>query len=404
MKVALFISQQIPQAGGGHTFESQLLQTIVNLAALSNHKFVFYTSSEEVPNYLLSTSIQVVSLHRSLKERIKSKILRTAKAILSKIRHPRSKFEIEGWYEKHIINLLKINQIDITLSLVPGSPVVDYPYITTVWDLQHRLQPYFPEVSISGEWDNREKSYLKMLRQAAFIITGTEVGKAEIEKFYHIPAERIKVIPFFTPQFTSTSNLTDQDIIKKYNLPNQYLFYPAQFWTHKNHIGLLLAIKLLKEKYDIEFPLVFVGSDKGNESYVREMVQKLNLSQQVYFLGFVLQEDMVNLYGHAFALTFMTFFGPDNLPPLEAMALGCPVIASNVSGAKEQLGDAALLVDPKKPEEIAEAIKSLSEDSALRQDLIERGLIRASQWTAQDYIKEIFSVIDNFEAIRRCWK
>ena len=404
MKVALFISQQIPQAGGGHTFESQLLQTIVNLAALSNHNFVFYTSSEEVPNYLLSTSIQAVSLHRSLKERIKSRILRTAKAILSKIRHPRSKFEIEGWYEKHIINLLKINQIDITLSLVPGSPVVDYPYITTVWDLQHRLQPYFPEVSISGEWDNREKSYLKMLRQAAFIITGTEVGKAEIEKFYHIPAERIKVIPFFTPQFTSISKLTDQDIIKKYNLPSQYLFYPAQFWPHKNHIGLLLAIKLLKEKYDIEFPLVFVGSDKGNESYVREMVQKLNLSQQVYFLGFVPQEDMVNLYGHAFALTFMTFFGPDNLPPLEAMALGCPVIASNVSGAKEQLGDAALLVDPKKPEEIAEAIKSLSEDSALRQDLIERGLIRASQWTAQDYIKEIFSVIDNFEAIRRCWK
>ena len=404
MKVALFISQQIPQAGGGHTFESQLLQTIVNLAALSNHNFVFYTSSEEVPNYLLSTSIQVVSLYRSLKERIKSKILRTAKAILSKIRHPRSKFEIEGWYEKHIINLLKINQIDITLSLVPGSPVVDYPYITTVWDLQHRLQPYFPEVSISGEWDNREKSYLKMLRQAAFIITGTEVGKAEIEKFYHVPAERIKVVPYFTPQFTSPSNLTDQDIIKKYNLPNQYLFYPAQFWPHKNHIGLLLAIKLLKEKYDIEFPLVFVGSDKGNESYVREMVQKLNLSQQVYFLGFVPQEDMVNLYGHAFALTFMTFFGPDNLPPLEAMALGCPVIASNVSGAKEQLRNAALLVDPKKPEEIAEAIKSLSEDSALRQDLIERGLIRASQWTAQDYIKEIFSVIDNFEAIRRCWK
>lgn len=404
MKVALFISQQIPQAGGGHTFESQLLQTIVNLAALSNHQFVFYTSSEEVPNYLLSTSIQVVSLHRSLKERIKSKILRTAKAILSKIKHPRSKFEIEGWYEKHIINLLKINQIDITLSLVPGSPVVDYPYITTVWDLQHRLNPYFPEVSISGEWDNREKFYLKMLRQAAFIITGTEVGKAEIEKFYHVPAERIKVVPFFTPQFTSTSNLTDQDIIKKYNLPSQYLFYPAQFWPHKNHIGLLLAIKLLKEKYDIEFPLVFVGSDKGNESYVREMVQKLNLSQQVYFLGFVPQEDMVNLYGHAFALTFMTFFGPDNLPPLEAMALGCPVIASNVSGAKEQLGDAALLVDPKKPEEIAEAIKSLSEDSALRQDLIERGLIRASQWTAQDYVKEIFSVIDDFEAIRRCWK
>ena len=96
-------------------------------------------------------------------------------------------------------------------------------------------------------------------------------------------------------------------------------------------------------------------------------------------------------------------FGPDNLPPLEAMALGCPVIASNVSGAKEQLGAAALLADPKQPEEIAFAINSLVEDATLRQNIIASGLKRANQWTTKDYIKEIFSTIDDFEAIRRCW-
>ena len=134
------------------------------------------------------------------------------------------------------------------------------------------------------------------------------------------------------------------------------------------------------------------------------MVKEINLSKQVYFLGFVPLSDMSSLYRNAFALSFMSFFGPDNLPPLEAMALGCPVIAANVSGAKEQLGEAALLVDPKKPEEIAFAIKSLYDDSILRQNLIEHGLIRANSWTAEDYIKEIFSVLDDFEAIRRCWK
>ena len=150
--------------------------------------------------------------------------------------------------------------------------------------------------------------------------------------------------------------------------------------------------------------MVLVGADQGNEAYVREMVVKLDLSKQVYFLGFVPQSDMQQLYQNAFALTFLSFFGPDNLPPLEAMALGCPVIASNVSGASEQLQDAALLVDPKQPEEVAIAVKSLLEDAALRQNLIETGSLRAKQWMADDYIGEIFSVLDDFEAIRRCWQ
>jgi len=91
------------------------------------------------------------------------------------------------------------------------------------------------------------------------------------------------------------------------------------------------------------------------------------------------------------------------LPPLEAFALGCPVIASNVPGAQEQLGDAALLVDLRDEEEIAEAIKLLYEDSALRQKLINRGLERAAKWNGEDWVKNVFTVLDEFQTIRRCW-
>jgi glycosyltransferase involved in cell wall biosynthesis len=404
MKVALLVSNRLPETGGSYTFESEVIKSILKFAPDSNHIFTFYIP-QSAPHYLSSASVQTVSLYRSFKERAKSKILMILRAILLKLRYPRSQFKIEEWQQKDLLKLFKLHQIDVALSLSQGCPKVDYPYITTFFDLQLRLQPYFPEVSVSSEeWERRENSYSLILRRAAFVITGTEVGKAEIEKFYQIPSERVKVIPFFTPQFILDPRPANQDILAKYHLPSQFLFYPAQFWTHKNHIGLLLAIKLLKEKYDLELPLVLVGSDQGNESYVKEMVKEWNLSKQVHFLGFVPQEDMPQLYLNAFALIFMTFFGPDNLPPLEAMALGCPVIASNVSGAKEQLEDAALLVDPKQPEEIAAAIKSLSEDSMLRQNLIERGLLRANRWTAKDYVKQLFSVIDDFEAIRRCWK
>jgi glycosyltransferase involved in cell wall biosynthesis len=413
VKVALFISdQQVPSIGGGYTFQSQLVDALLRLNSESKHTFIFYRSGKRVldSDLLYSVNLSRYS-EKSNQEWVKSQLV-TAKKYVS---HQLKFLDITYIYniivyligkcrEVKILKSLRENQVDLTFSFVPNSPTVNYPYIVTVWDLQHRLQSYFPEVSAFGEWEIRENTYTKILNRAAIIVTGTAIGKAEIERFYQIPAERIKVIPLFTPQLTLNSCGENEAVSSKYGIPDRYLFYPAQFWPHKNHIGLLLAIKCLKEKYNLEFSLVLVGADQGNEAYVREMVVQLDLSNQVYFLGFVPQSDMPQLYQNAFALTFLSFFGPDNLPPLEAMALGCPVIAANVSGASEQLQAAALLVDPKQPEEIALAVKSLLEDAALRQNLIEAGSLRAKQWKADDYIREIFSVLDDFEAIRRCWQ
>jgi glycosyltransferase involved in cell wall biosynthesis len=404
MNIALCISSQTIEAGGGYTFEHQLVKALLTAQANSEHTFILYVSDQQVPIWLSDSSLKIASLHTSFKDRIKLDIPIVVKAVLHKIRYPRSQFIVQDWREKYMLDSFESNNIDLILSFSPTCLTTEYPQITTIWDLQHKLQPYFPEINGAGGLDVRERFYKKMLKNAVFVITGTETGKAEIERFYQIPSERIKVIPFFTPQLTSSAALNNQDRTNKYNLPSRYLFYPAQFWSHKNHIGLLLAIKYLKDKYNLEFSLVLVGADKGNESYVREMIEKLDLSAQVHLLGFVPLEDMASLYRNAFALIFVTFFGPDNFPPLEAMALGCPVIASNVSGAKEQLGSSALLVDPRQLVEIAGAIKSLFEDDTLRENLIKSGLIKATQWTAKDYIKEVLSLIDDFNSIRRCWR
>jgi glycosyltransferase involved in cell wall biosynthesis len=403
MKVALFVSSYIPEIGGSYTFEHQLLDSLFKLCAESRHTFVLYASKQPGSSHILSPALKTAPNQIASQAGIKSTILGLAKNIVYKLPYSTGNFLVGLWHKKYTLNSLKTDRIDIILSLTPNCPTVEYPYIITVWDLQHKLQSYFPEVSRSGEWNRREKFYTKMLSRAALIITGTETGKAEVQRFYQVPAERIRVIPFFTPQLSLAEDPIDRDI-SAYNLPDRYLFYPAQFWPHKNHVNLLLAIKCLKEKYHLELPLVLVGSDKGNESYVKSIVQDLDLSTQVSFLGFVPQADMAPLYRNAFALIFLSFFGPDNLPPLEAMALGCPVIAANVSGAAEQLGDAALLVDPKRPEEIAATINALFTDSLLRQNTIDSGLKRANQWTTKDYVREIFAMLDDFEAIRHCWE
>jgi glycosyltransferase involved in cell wall biosynthesis len=407
MRVAVFLGDKIPEEiGGGYTIEREIFNSLVKWASRSNHTIVLCSQDKDPPAEVFSLpNVEFLSFHRNLRERFRSKLSRTIVPILQKLKHPRNHFNVEGWYQKFMLNSLIAKGVNFILYLTPFyTPVMDLPYIVILWDLEHRHQPYFPEVSVQGVWHAYEEAHKVILMCASTVITGTEVGKAQVQQFYQVSAERIKVVPFPTPSFAlDASQRDEQKIVAKYNLPENYLFYPAQFWAHKNHFGLLLAVKLLREKYNLVFPVVFTGSDRGNESYIKKMVSKLELSEQVHFLGFVPREDLIPLYRKAFVLTYLTYFGPDNLPPLEAMALGCPVIASNVSGAVEQYGDAVLLVEPNKTEQIALAIKTLWDDANLRQTLIQRGLVRACQWTGKDYVKCLFEIMDDFEIIRSCW-
>jgi glycosyltransferase involved in cell wall biosynthesis len=149
--------------------------------------------------------------------------------------------------------------------------------------------------------------------------------------------------------------------------------------------------------------VVFVGSEKGNREYLQRYATRLGLGDAVRFLEYVTQGQLVQLYRRAFCLAFATFCGPDNLPPLEAFALGCPVVASDVPGASEQLGDAALLFPPADHAVLAQRIVELKSDSLLRQRLIEAGLRRAARHSWTDYVCGLVAALDEFGRIRRAW-
>lgn len=410
MRVGVYLNYGEPHSGGGFTFEEDIFGALIELAAESRHLFVIL-SYREYPRSVVGSSrnlqfVNLANLERQQRNRrARIELAQAYNKIAWRLpgkpilRHGRS-----SWIEQVLLDIgLDIIWNVTSYSIYPS----DIPYICTVLDLQHRLQPWFPEVSAEGQWHRREYRNWHLM-QASFVIVGTEAGKLEVMNFYGVPEERIKLIPHPTPRFALNAGHgnrieNNRQVLDKYNISSGYLFYPAQFWSHKNHVNLLLAVRLLRDSHGIVFPVVFVGSDRGNERYVKQLVEQLDLSNQVHFLGFVSQEELISLYRNAFALTYVTFFGPENLPPLEAFALGCPVIASNVSGAEEQLGDAALLVDPKDEKQIANAVKLLHNDSALRQGLISRGMARASSWTAQDFVRSVFSILDEFELVRRCW-
>jgi len=279
------------------------------------------------------------------------------------------------------------------------------PFIATVWDLEHRKQPYFPEVSVTGwTWAQREQTYRAVLPRASFIVTGTQVGKNEIVHYYGVNPDNVKVVPFPVARKELREASLDVRVLReKYRIKGDFLLYPAQFWPHKNHVNLLRALDVLRQRDGLKLNLVLTGSDKGNQHYVRDKVREWELSDQVFDLGFVSREELNALYRGALALIFPSFFGPDNIPPLEAFALGCPVLASCIAGAEEQLRSAALLFNPTDPADIADKVLAVRSDPALRKQLAEEGAEIAQLRSPERYIAQIDEILNDFAAIRQCW-
>ena len=414
MNVGVFLSDYLPEAGGGYTFQADIFKALIELASESHHRFTLFTKQpRELREIVTSDRFQIVPISDenpwsdqlrppavAAPSPARTLVRRVADRALQRHSQPGSVQSFPSLEE-----IFKQAGVEFMWYLSANGFPIDIPYLTVVWDLQHRLQPWFPEVSEGGEWEAREAIYTRVLQRASIIVTGTRAGRDEIQRFYQVPDERIKILPHPTPQFAFEESAdAGSEILAKYGISKEYLFYPAQFWAHKNHVNLLMAVRILRESYGLTFPVVLVGSDKGNEGYVRQVVEDLDLKGQVHFLGFVPREDLIALYTHAFALLYLTFFGPENLPPLEAFAFGCPVVASQVSGAEEQLGEAALLVSPQDPEKVALAIKSLHDNPQLRQELIETGRQRASAWTGRDFVRRVFTILDDFESVRRSWR
>lgn len=392
MNIGVYLGSHLPHEGGGFVFEETLIYGLLNTKT-KNRYIVLHTESSE---FTSNDTILFVRLTKSNLYKIYKKIINLVNIIfLTRIPwiHLQTKSELN--------KAIKKNAIDIMWFPTPIYEDVDIPYIYTLWDLGHRLFPYFPEVGIqNNNWNKRESYYRKILPHASIIITGAEAGKKDIIDLFQIPSKTIKVVNLPVSSYVHNIPLYKSSHHSK--LPKRYIFYPAQFWAHKNHIVLLLALKVLIDS-SMDIHLVLTGSDKGNQSYIRKKVKELRLTKYVHFMGFVTQNDLIHIYKNAFALVFPSFFGPDNLPPLEAFSLQCPVLTSDIPGAKELFKDAALYFNPIDENDIVRALKHLDTQPSIRTKLIRAGLNRARTLTPERYVNEVDTIINDFGKYVRCW-
>jgi glycosyltransferase involved in cell wall biosynthesis len=397
MKIAVYVSGYQPETGGGYTFENDIFEALLRRRGNFRHGFAVLSqpaAQEALARRIHDTSITVHAVSRS---RLQWIFETATRALAQRHRFGRRPTALDRAMKEADADLLWF------VAQPAGPQWTDYPYITTIWDVQHRVTPWFPELVADGEWENREAVNIPILQRAAAIITGTAAGQAEIERYYQVSPERVVRLPHPTPQFAlNAAALPVQPLPNSFGLQRPYLFYPAQLWAHKNHLNLLLALADLKARHAEMPDLVLIGADKGNKAHILATARALGIAGNVRFLGFVSREELLGLYRHASMLVYPSWFGPENLPPLEAFALGCPVVASAIPGAVEQLGKAALLFDPANPADIAEKISLVLSDAALRSQLVAAGHTRARAWTADDYVDGVIKIVDHLEAPLRC--
>lgn len=280
-------------------------------------------------------------------------------------------------------------------------------YMTTLWDLCHRDDLEFPEVRENRIFEGREILYRSILPKAVAVFVDSLQGKMNAVRRYGVDEERIHVLPFSPAPAVQDASANDAgmavNIREKYSLDVPYVYYPAQFWSHKNHVYLLEGLRVLDDKYGIKVGAIFSGGDQGNLSYVKSVAERVGLTDRVRFAGFVPNEDVPLFYQQSLALVMPTYFGPTNLPPLEAFALGVPVLYPDKAGLRDQVGDAALLMDLNDPKSMAKHLKDLVSRPELREEMAQRGQERLKAFSDDERVQVLEGVLRDFQRRLICW-
>lgn len=388
--------------GGGFQYEMLLLDALAELARQHPDRFVYLTNPDRhIYNLVATGAMAYAGLPMAaLKEPWFDQAPPQAYLDDDAAAGPQP-----DWFLAHRDHSLppRLRRLGVDwvfqLSQSPFVFATQLPFVMPIHDLQHRLQPEFPEVGAPAEVAFREYLYRNACRFATLVLVDSEQGKADVLRFYGdlVGEDRIRILPFH-PRIRSADMPGKEELRRvaaTYRLPPRFFFYPAQFWRHKNHHLIVRALRLIDEP----IPVVLCGAyaDRAraaNFIEVMALAEELGVRDQIHYLGWVPDSDVPALYRLSAGLVMPTFFGPTNLPALEAWHYGRAVVTSDIPGVREQTGNAGLLVDPRSPEQLADAMLRLWRDPVLAADLARRGRPRLAAYRWKDFVTRVGAVVD----------
>ncbi len=345
-------------AGGG--MRQYVLQLLPDMVRRSSHRFLLFHGAQAQPS--------VAQLLRRLHPAERNRVL-------------------PFFFEDQEQILRRSHRFDVFFCplncLAPD--LLDRPTVATLADVQER---FFPHYFTPLELRTRVEFYPHTAHAATVLLTISDFSKNTICSAFGVSPDKVVVTPLSPALVESDADgPTDPS-----PLPDHYFFYPANLYPHKNHVLLLDALRRLRDR-GLDCACVLTGRPVQPGIDIQKEIAARGLEERVKWLGHVSPAVLRLLYENAVALAFPSRFEGFGLPLVEAMACGCPVVATPAASIPETAGDAALLV-PETVEDFADDLQRISTDSDLRADLISRGRRRATQFTAERVAEQTLDAID----------
>ena len=356
MRIGFYIHHTTISAGGIFTYSIGILKQLLKSDQIEK---IIVITSEEVNEKLKEISedpkIEIVNINRNdliVKLRLICYFLLLI--LFTPVRN--IFFKVFDWLNPYSKILTKEN---LSLFHIPVqySPIykTKIPVLITMHDLQEYHYPEF--FSVKEKLFRKINNKIAILDSDRIIVSFNHV-KNDILKYFKVSEEKVSVCPppFADNWFAETKETDWSTLSKKYNIKKDCILYPAATWRHKNHLGLLEAMKnLVLEKDDIH--LVCTGKKTEFYKEIQSKILDYDLSKNVHFLGIVPEENLIGLYKNASLVVIPTLYEAGSGPLYEAMRYGIPVICSNVTSLPETIGNEDFIFNPNDSDEILKKIK-----------------------------------------------
>lgn len=410
MKIGFYLDYANMKAGGIFTYSVGLLKELLESEEIEKIVLFYQTEQKDkLQEFITHNKVKPIEVNRNKASFKYFSILSfffynsvfVYKTYLDKY-FPKAAFPNKVRKFATYLNPLKkiIEKHDIELLHVPFkiSPIyeINKPVFVTLHDVQ---ELHFPEFFTSQQRLDRALAYKIAIDQSDHIIVSFQHVKDDMLKYFNTTQEKVSVckLPLKQSWFASDKITSFENLKQKYELKDKFILYPAATWQHKNHIKLLEAVNILKEKHT-NFQLICTGNKTDHYAKLESYINKNNLNEFVKFLGIVPEEDLVGLYKSTTLCAIPTLYEAGSGPLFEAMRYKAHVVCSNVTSLPETIVRDEFIFNPFDSEDIADKIEKGLYNEDFRKANLENSKER------MEYFRSLDSINDFIEAYKTAIK
>ena len=329
-------------------------------------------------------------------------------------------FEIDA--AKQLLNKLKLkhsftsfikkNKYDLVVFLGPSLMAkycADISFIFNIWDLDHKKNTQFPEHNLNYNYEKKEKLLNEVIYRAFRIIVPHHANKIDFENLYKVPAEQIvnqNLIPILPEVFLEKKkNLDYKKIFDELSLPKdkKIIFYPAQFWAHKNHKYIIDTVQILKKENIQDYFFVFCGTDKGNLSYIKNEISDKKLESNFKILPFIDDDNLISMYLNCDAVVMPTYCGPTNLPIYESFYFKKIIFYTKGLIPNDDINSRLIQIDINTPKDFYDKLIILSDKEKLNNMVNDNHEFYQKICNEEIFIMNYKKIFDDFMYLFKRW-